>query len=243
MHLLVDNSNTRTKFALADDTRLLDFRAIIDTADLTPASILAALGGIDFDSCLISSVVPDKGQLLHDTIGAARCTQLSHQTDIGINIDYPHPEQIGADRLANSVGVVHHYGAPAIVIDFGTAVTFDVVSADSAYLGGVIAPGLATMTDGLFRRTALLPGIRLEEPPGAIGKSTVHAMQSGAVYGYRGLVTGILERLQSELPQPAQLIATGGDGKIIVDGMKGNIIYHHELTLEGLRLIATRGVS
>lgn len=240
MILLVDNSNTRTKFALADRDGLLDFRTIIETCDLSAGTITAALRAVDFDHCLISSVVPEKGALLQETLGADRSQLLDCHTDLGIDIDYPEPCQIGADRLANSVGVVHHYGAPAVVVDFGTAVTFDVVSGNRAYLGGVIAPGLATMTEGLLRRTALLPAIELVEPPSAIGKSTTLAMQSGAVYGYRGLVEGILDKLTEELPTPPRIVATGGDGKIIVEGMDREITYHHELTLEGLRLIARR---
>ena len=109
------------------------------------------------------------------------------------------PSQIGADRLANAAGVLTRHGAPAIIIDFGTAVTFDVISDEPAYCGGVIAPGLGAMSGYLPQKTALLPDIELEEPPSAIGKSTVHAMQAGAVFGYRGLVREIIARIRAEL--------------------------------------------
>ena len=116
-----------------------------------------------------------------------------------MGIDYPSPRQIGADRLANAAGAVAYYGYPCIVVDFGTAVTFDVIGPERTYLGGAIAPGLASMGDYLARNTALLPAIEPHEPKHAIGTSTVEAMHSGAVYGYRGMVKEILAKLEEEM--------------------------------------------
>lgn len=236
--LLIDNSNTRTKFAIANRSGLLEFRHITPTTGLDCNTIKNATASIEFSHVLVSSVVPEKAKLLSNCFPNSDVHILSHDTELGISIDYPSPAQIGADRLANSVGVTHHYGAPAIVVDFGTAVTFDVISKDRAYLGGVIAPGLGTMTGELQKRTALLPQIDLEEPASAIGKSTIHAMQSGAVFGYRGLVRNILNRLCKEIEGKPHIVATGGDAELITRSMPEIHRHHPDLTLEGLRLIA-----
>jgi type III pantothenate kinase len=155
-------------------------------------------------------------------------------------IDYPQPSQIGADRLANAAGVLSRHGVPAIIIDFGTAVTFDVISAAPAYCGGVIAPGLGAMTGYLTRQTALLPEIELAEPDSAIGKSTVHAMQVGAVFGYRGLVKEIIARICKELSGKPRIIATGGDAALIAQGVSEIDIVDPDITLDGLRQVAAR---
>ena len=241
--LLIDNSNTRTKLALADGEELLAFRSIIPSAELCQEALVEALKGVDFDAVLISSVMPAKQKVLEDFFHKERIHILDHESDLGIDIDYPAPAQIGADRLANAVGVTEHYGSPAIVVDFGTAVTFDVISAERAYLGGVIAPGLAAMTSDLKQRTALLPQIDLKEPATAIGKTTTHAMQAGAVFGYRGLVRGILNRLCKEIEGRPHIVATGGDAELITASMPEIHHHHPELTLEGLRLIALRSFS
>ncbi len=155
-------------------------------------------------------------------------------------IDYPLPTQIGADRLANAAGVVSRHGAPAIVIDFGTAVTFDVISDQPAYCGGVIAPGLGAMSGYLPQKTALLPAIELEEPASAIGKSTTHAMQAGAVFGYRGLVREIIHRLKAEMAGKVAIIATGGDAALIARGLPEIDAVDPDITLDGLRQVAAR---
>jgi type III pantothenate kinase len=136
------------------------------------------------------------------------------------------------------------YGSPAIVVDFGTAVTFDVVSAASDYVGGVIAPGLEVMTNYLYQRTALLPKLTLREPPRAIGKTTRDAMMSGAVFGYRGLVREILRHLTAEnFPKKKpHLVATGGYARLIARKLPEIEAVHPNLTLEGLRLVANRNI-
>src|SRR4029077_3748638 len=136
---------------------------------------------------------------------------------LAVGIDYPAPESIGADRLANAAAVAALYGCPAIVVDFGTAVTFDIVSARRNYIGGVIAPGLEAMTNFLYQRTALLPKLSLKEPRRAIGRSTIHAMRSGAIFGYRGLIREILLRIKAERfrGEKVHVIATGGYAELI----------------------------
>jgi type III pantothenate kinase len=135
--------------------------------------------------------------------------------------------------------MAHLHGAPGIVIDFGTAVTFDVLSADRAYVGGVIAPGLRLMTDYLKERTALLPKVELREPTTAIGQSTEGAILAGAAIGYRGMIRGILEAVRAELAAggEARVVATGGDAAWIVSGLEEDIIVDPDLTLHGLRLV------
>lgn len=267
--LIVDNSNTRTKFALADGHQLDPWRAIIPTPEISPKSLEECLADINWDASIISSVVPQKAAILASWLGNKPCHQLSHLSKLPIGINYPKPEQIGADRLANAVGAHALFGSPCIVLDFGTAVTFDVIaSADDgasarraggvqahaddckevqashpSYQGGVIAPGLASMTEGLANRTALLPHITLQEPECAIGKSTEQAMLAGAVYGYRGLVREILHNLNKEFPNDPLVIATGGDAPLITRGLDEITHLSPDLTLEGLKIIAHLNIS
>ena len=161
--LLIDNSNTRTKFSLGDAEHLLPWREVLATADLTPAALETLLGGIDYDSVIICSVVPGKSTIFR-TYFDGRCPVhfLDYNSPLGLEIDYPHPAQIGADRLANAAGVPTRHRVPAIVIDFGTAVTFDVISARPAYCGGVIAPGLGAMTLPLLQQLQPLTVIELD---------------------------------------------------------------------------------
>ncbi len=164
---------------------------------------------------------------------------LTARSRLNVRIDYPQPKTIGADRLANAVAVTELYGTPAIVIDFGTAVTFDIVSADAAYIGGVIAPGLEAMTSFLYQRTALLPRISLREPRSAVGKTTRDAMMAGAVFGYRGLVQEILRRIIAEKfsGKRVHVVATGGYAKLVAEKLPQVKAVHENLTLEGLRIV------
>jgi type III pantothenate kinase len=156
----------------------------------------------------------------------------------GVGIDYPKPATIGPDRLANAVAVRHRFGAPSVVVDFGTAVTFDVVDGAGNYVGGIIAPGLAAMTDYLHEKTALLPRIKIREIKGAIGKSTEEAMLVGAVSGYRGLVRELLRELKRELKaRRLPVVATGGYAQLLASKLPEITAVDPLLTLEGLRLI------
>ncbi len=239
--LLVDNSNTRTKFALANPSGLGDWRGVLATAEIAPASLDRLLAGVTYHAVVVASVVPAMARVLKNHFESRVPVHLvDHRSPLGMGIDYPEPAQIGADRLVNAVGVLARHGVPAIVVDSGTAVTFDVVSATPAYCGGVIAPGLGAMTSYLAQKTALLPEIVLAEPATAIGKSTVHAMQVGAVIGYRGLVREILARLCAELPARPKIIATGGDAELIARGIPEIDAVDADLTLEGIRQVAMR---
>lgn len=242
--LLIDNSTTRTKFAISDGRGEFDELFWIPTAELNPETLVGSLSPLDFDAALIGSVVPKTAALLDSLLQAwVPVHRLNHRSPLGLSLDYPEPEQIGADRLANAVGVHARHGAPAVVIDFGTAVTFDVVSAAPAYCGGVIAPGLGAMGEYLGRHTALLPQVDLAEPARAIGRSTREAMLVGAVIGYRGLVREILAAVTAELGSPAKIIATGGDASLIARGVDEISAVDPDLTLHGLEIIARRVFS
>ena len=243
-YLLVDISNSYTKLAFATKQRLgKPMRH--PTNKLTVANLRRILHGRSAETIVVSSVVPRKNKVIVAAAGSSRLLFLSPHLDLGVGIDYPVPRSIGADRLANAAAVAQLYGYPAIVVDFGTAVTFDVVSARGDYVGGVIAPGLEAMTSFLYDRTALLPKLSLREPVAAIGKTTRDAMMSGAVFGYRGLVREILVRVSLEnFPRrKPRIVATGGYAKLIARKLPEIEAVHPNLTLEGLRIIANRNVG
>ena len=234
--LLIDVGNGRTKFGLATSEDILERREH-PTRELSPDTVRDLTRGWSFDGAVICSVVPKAVPAFRAVFGET-LIELRHDTPMGIGIRYPKPESIGPDRLANAVALAHMHGAPGIVIDFGTAVTFDILSADKFYVGGVIAPGLRLMTDYLHERTALLPRVDLREPASAIGQSTEAAILAGAAIGYRGMVKGILESLKKELNAPnAHIVATGGDAEWIISGMGERIAVDPDLTLHGLRLV------
>lgn len=235
--VLVDISNSFTKVAFSSRERLgRSFR--LPTGELTSTSLRKLLGPRTARHAVVASVVPARNNTVARVLPSSVCW-VSHKILLGVGIDYPKPETIGADRLANAVAAVALYGSPAIVVDFGTAVTFDVISPAGRYAGGVIAPGLNAMTDYLHRRTALLPRVALREPRQAIGRSTAEAMRSGAIYGYRGLVSEILRQLLREIRSKDRtpVIATGGDAKLIAGSTGLFSAVSPALTLEGLRLI------
>jgi type III pantothenate kinase len=243
-YLLVDISNSYTKLAFATKRRLAK-PTRHPTNELTAAVLRRILRGRRVETIVVSSVVPEKNKAIAEAAGSLRVLFLSPQLDLGVGIDYPAPRSIGADRLANAAAVAQLYGYPAIVVDFGTAVTFDVVSAGGDYVGGVIAPGLEAMTSFLYDRTALLPKLSLREPVRAIGKTTRDAMMSGAVFGYRGLVREILIRVCLEnFPRTKpRIVATGGYAQLIARRLPEIEAVHPNLTLEGLRIIANRNVG
>ncbi len=243
-YLLVDISNSYVKLAFATRQRI-EKPVRHPTKKLSAAALRRILRGRKVGAIVVSSVVPAKNKVIAAAAGSARTLFLNPKHDLGVGIDYPDPRSIGADRLANAAAVAQLYGYPAIVVDFGTAVTFDVVSAGGDYVGGVIAPGLEAMTNFLYHRTALLPKLVLREPERAIGKTTRGAMMSGAIYGYRGLVREILKRITLEnFPRTKpKIVATGGYAQLIARQLPEIEAIHPNLTLEGLRLIANRNVS
>lgn len=240
--LLIDNSNTCTKFAVSDDTAGFSDTIRLPTAEITVESLGETLAALAFDAVALCSVVPAVATIVRGAVPHP-LHEISHHSDLPIGIDYPAPEQIGADRLANAVAVHSMRPAPAIVIDFGTAVTFDVVGKPGRYLGGVIAPGLASLTEYLADHTALLPRIDLAEPATAIGKSTTEAMRAGAVIGYRGMIREILSSISGELDGIPSVVATGGDAALIVGGLPEIEEVVPDLTLRGIDLIGRRHLS
>jgi type III pantothenate kinase len=239
--LLIDNSNSFTKFSLSSRDELQGPVRKLPTKEITPQALERVLRGWRFDSTVLCSVVPEKGRLIAACLEKGPVLRVSAKVKLGVGIDYPKPKSIGADRLANAASAAAFYGTPTVVVDFGTAVSFDIISHDKNYVGGVIAPGLEAMTDYLHQRTALLPKISLLEPPAAIGKSTRKAMLSGAVYGYRGLVRQILIELGRELGvrRNLKVVATGGYAKLIAAGLPEIRAVRQDLTLQGLRIIGS----
>ena len=161
-------------------------------------------------------------------------------TRTGMVIKYDNPHEVGADRIVNAVAGHHLYGGPLIIVDFGTATTFDAISARGEYLGGAIAPGVGIALEALIDKTARLPRVETALPPSVIGKNTVHSIQSGIAYGYRGLVGEIVGRMKNELGQEAKVVATGGPSPTLGRQMEAFDFVHPDLTLLGLRLIAER---
>ncbi len=237
--LLIDISNSFTKAAVATGPRIGRVHRIT-TQTLKPASLRALFGKTQPDSVFLSSVVPAKNFAVLSAFPKA--VVIGPHLDLGVGIDYPNPESIGADRLANAAACAGFYEVPAIVVDFGTAVTFDVLSIKGAYIGGVIAPGLNAMTSYLHEKTALLPQVTLKEPKSAVGRSTGEAMLSGAVHGYRGLIREILAQITSEnFPGKKPIVvATGGDAKLIAGKLALFDKVDPLLTLRGILLIASK---
>jgi len=238
-YLLIDISNSFTKLAFSSRTALAGTHRI-PTRDLTATYVRRLLKERNAETLVVSSVVPDRNRAIKSAARSRRLLWLSAKINLGVGVDYPSPETIGADRLANAAAVAVLYGCPAVVVDFGTAVTFDIVSSRRCYVGGVIAPGLEAMTSFLYQRTAFLPRLSLKEPRTAVGKSTADAMMAGAVYGYRGLVREILDRIKAErFPrQRVKVVATGGYAQLIARQLPEIESVHPNLTLEGLRIVA-----
>jgi type III pantothenate kinase len=248
MLLAVDVGNTQTVFGLFDGDRLTEqFRVGTDrthTGDEL-AVMLRAFVDLDLlDGIVLCSSVP---QLAHEYEAFAErwvgveVLVLGPGVSTGMAIRYDDPREVGPDRIANSVAARERYGAPAIVVDFGTSTNFDVVSSAGDFAGGVLAPGIEVSMDALFARAARLPKVPFEAPERVISQTTVAALQSGLVYGFAGQVDAIVERIRAELGEPeAQVIATGGLAELIAPHSSTITAVDPELTLQGLRLVWER---
>ena len=238
-YLLIDVSNSYAKLAFASSERVSN-PTRVPTSALSSSVVAEFLRRRQVKKLVVSSVVPTKNSAISKAArNKARVLWLDWKLKLGVTIDYPKPESIGADRLANAAAVAELYGWPAIVVDFGTAATFDVVSEGGRYIGGVIAPGLEAMTNFLYERTVLLPRLSLKEPRRTVGKSTVEAMRSGAIFGYRGLVREILTRIKAEQfsRKKIAIVATGGYSGLVASQVPEIATIHPHLTLEGLRVV------
>ena len=238
-YLLIDISNSFTKVAFASRARLGGRRRIA-TANFNAAFLRRFIARRKIDILVVASVVPKKNRTVRKAAGQTRILWLTPRLKLGVGIEYPKPKTIGADRLANAAAVAKLYGCPAIVVDFGTAVTFDIISEEQKYIGGVIAPGMEAMTNFLYQRTALLPKLSLREPRRAIGRSTMEAMRAGAVLGYRGLISEIIARIKAErfANREVHVVATGGYAGLIAAKLREIDVVRADLTLEGLHIIA-----
>jgi type III pantothenate kinase len=243
MVLLFDIGNTHTHLGLGDARRVRRQTNIPTSAWLDGTAtrlVRRFVEKVPIDGVALCSVVPKVTSKVAQTmlgVWKLKPLVLTPRTIRGIGIDYPRPDTIGPDRLANAVAAQHHFGAPAVVVDFGTAVTFDVVDRQSNYIGGIIAPGLAAMTDYLHEKTALLPRIRIREVSAVVGRNTEQAMLIGAVHGYRGLIRELLVELKRELQcQRLPVIATGGYAALMARKLPEISAVRPWLTLEGVRL-------
>jgi type III pantothenate kinase len=249
MLMVMDVGNTNTVLGVYEGKRLIkDWRITTQphqTADeygilLKDLFTLASLNFSDITHLILSCVVPPLEMVVAET--AIKYMQIEPiivgpGIKTGMPILYENPREVGADRIVNSVAAYQKYGGPCIVIDFGTATTFDAISADGAYLGGIITPGILISYDALFHKAAKLPLVDMVKPKSVIGRSTVASIQSGMVYGYVGLVEGIVTRMKKELGGESKVVATGGLAKTIARETEVIQEVDQYLTLEGLRLI------
>ena len=244
MLLAADVGNTQTVFGLYDGDRLAEHWRVATEADRTGDELGVLLGGLlDFDAldgiCL-SSTVPALVRAyedLADRWARAEILVVGPGVRTGMPMRYDDPREIGPDRIVNAVAAKERYGAPCIVVDFGTSTNFDVVSPAGEYVGGVLAPGIEISMDALFARAARLFRVDFAEPPSVIGKTTATALQSGFVYGFAGQVDEIVTRIRGELQADAPAVATGGLAELAAPYARTIAEVDPFLTLEGLRLV------
>ena len=250
MLLAIDMGNTNIKYGVFDNENLVaSFRVssrISRTADEYGSVLVGLLAdkGIkktDIDGIIMSSVIPALNYTIcHmcEFFFGISPLMIGPGVKTGLNIKADNPREVGADIIVNSVSAFNKYGGPIVVIDFGTATTFDVISEKCELIGVVIAPGIKTSLEGLVSKTAQLPMVELDAPSTVIGKNTKHCMQSGIIFGFAGLVDNIIKKIKKELKvEDIKVVATGGLGEIIAKEVKSISVVDRTLTLDGLRKI------
>ncbi len=254
MLLVLDVGNTNTVLGLYDKKELLQWWRVRtvsnNTVDEYGMLILDLLGTAavkpkQINAIIISCVVPPMLNILQPL-----CAKYFHMEPLivgpgiktGMPIYYDNPREVGADRIVNAVAAHEKYKGCLIIVDFGTATTFDYVNSKGEYLGGCIAPGIAISTEALFERASKLPRVELSKPKSIIAKDTVSSMQAGIMYGYAGLIDGIVDRMKAEAREEATVIATGGLAHVIAPETRNIEVVDDMLTLEGLRIIYDRNV-
>jgi type III pantothenate kinase len=250
--LAIDNGNTQTHIGVFDGERLVEHWRLATVREITADELAAGMAGLlglrglslaDVDGAIVSSVVPQldhEYELVSERYLAGTLVLVGPGLKTGMRIRIENPHELGADRLANAVAAYDRTGGACIAVDFGTALNFDIVSSEGDFLGGIFAPGVDISMDALAQRAAKLPKVDLEAPKELIGRSTPAAMQSGIVYGFAGLVDGILSRVREELGDEATAIATGGHAAAIAPFCDQIDEVDDLLTLTGLRLIWER---
>ncbi|MFL5874744.1 MAG: type III pantothenate kinase [Solirubrobacteraceae bacterium] len=252
MLLVVDVGNTQTHFGTFRDGELVEHWRFATVRESTGDELGAAFASLlelrgqsfdDVDASIVSTVVPE----LEPEYEAMSARYLGHPTLLvgpglktGMPIRIDNPRELGADRLVNSIAAYERFGGPCVVVDFGTSINYDVVSADGEFLGGIIAPGVEISMEALHQRAAKLVRVDLERPRAVIGKSTIDSVRSGVVYGFAGQVDGIVERVRGELGEDTRAIATGGLAEFIVPYCESIDEVDDLLTLTGLRLLYER---
>ncbi len=249
MLLAIDVGNTETVVGVFRDEDLAWRWRMATVPDRTADELALLFGGflqqqeLSFDrnvtGVVLSSVVPSATQAIREMVRRYFRFQpvvVEPGVKTGVPVLTDNPKEVGADRIVNALAAFTRYGGPCVVVDFGTATTFDCVSERGEYVGGAIAPGLQVAAQALFEHTARLPLVELVTPQAAIGKNTVESVQSGLIFGYAALIDGMVERIAKELSQPT-VVATGGLASVVIGECRA--VDHHEpwLTLEGLRLV------
>lgn len=252
MLLVIDVGNTNTSLGVYRGNDLLAHWRLTTNPSRTVdeygvhARNLFELAHIDFkdiEAIAVASVVPPLNYTVRrmaEVYFHLTPLFIDHTTDTGLKILYEPASDVGADRIVDAVAAIARYGPPCIVVDFGTATTFNAINSAGEYVGGVITPGIMISSEALFSRTAKLPRVDIKRPRRVIGSSTIEAMQSGLYYGYAGLVDGVLKRMITEMGAKPNVIATGGLAPLIATGSEFIDKVDDTLTLEGLRLIYER---